>query len=156
MFGGNATEEVSGKTSELYKVSYKNGKNGVYNSIIRFIPNPKDPTKSIYKKYVAWVKNPITNVGMYVDNYSSSTKRSPITDMYFKMTNTKVKAFEDMAKACLSSKVQYASFVQILADENHPELVGQIKVFIYGQKIYDKLHFEALPLLKWGRWSVHS
>lgn len=144
LFGGNATEEVS-KTSELYKVSYKNGKNGVYNSVIRFIPNPVDPTKSIYKKYVAWVKNPITNVGMYVDNFSSPTKRSPITDMYFKMINTKVKAFEDMAKQCLSSKVQYASFVQILSDENHPELVGQIKVFTYGQKIYDKLHFEEYP-----------
>ena len=145
LFGGNATDEVPGKVSELYKVSYKNGKNGVYNSVIRFIPNPADPTKSIYKKYVAWVKNPITGVGMYIDNFSSPTQHSPITDMFFKMKNTKVPAFEQMAKDCLSSKVQYASFVQILSDENRPELVGQIKVFIYGQKIWDKLHSEEFP-----------
>ena len=146
LFGGTtATPENDSKTSEIYKVSYKNGKNNVYKSIIRFIPNPVNPANSIYKKYVSWVKNPITNVGMYIDNESNQTKRSPITDMYFKMINTKNKAFEDMAKKCLSSKVQYASLVQILQDENHPELVGQIKVFIYGQKIYDKIHYEEFP-----------
>jgi hypothetical protein len=145
-FNGNATAEVEEKTSELYKVSYKNGKNNVYNSVIRFIPNPVDPTKSIYKKYVAWVYNPISQVGMYVDNFSSPTQHSAITDMFFKMKNTKVPAFEEMAKKCVSSKVQYASFVQILSDEYQKDLVGKIKVFTYGQKIYDKIHNEEYPV----------
>ena len=140
-----ATPENDAKTSEIYKVSYKNGKNNVYKSIIRFVPNPVNPAVSYYKKYVAWVLNPITNVGMYIDNESTQIKRSPITDMYFKMVNTKNPQFEAMAKKCVSSKVQYYSLVQILQDEQHPELQGQIKVFVYGQKVFDKIHAEEFP-----------
>ena len=57
-----ATPEVDSKTSEIYKVSYKNGTNNVYKSIIRFVPNPANPAVSYYKKYVAWVLDPVSNV----------------------------------------------------------------------------------------------
>jgi hypothetical protein len=81
-----ATKEEKTNT-EQYKVSFKEGKNGVYRSVIRFIPNFADPSKSTMIKSVSWVKNPITQKGMYVDDPRSVGQPSPVTDMYFNLYN---------------------------------------------------------------------
>ena len=60
------TDQTQKGNTEVYKVSYKEGKNGVYRSIIRFIPNFADPSKNIMSKNVSFVKNPITQKAMYV------------------------------------------------------------------------------------------
>lgn len=131
--------------TEQYKVSFKEGKNGVYRSVIRFIPNYADPSRCTMIKSVSWVKNPITQKGMYVDDPRSVGQPSPVTDMYFKLYNTQIATYVDWAKAHLGSKKQYASLVQIVSDEQHPELVGQIRVFVYGKKVYEKLNNEEYP-----------
>jgi hypothetical protein len=96
-------------------------------------------------KSVSWVKNPITQKGMYVDDPRSVGQPSPVTDMYFNLYNTQIATYVDWAKAHLGSKKQYASLVQIVSDEQHPELVGQIRVFVYGKKVYEKLNNEEYP-----------
>jgi len=141
---GVTEQPVRGNT-EQYKVSYKDGKNGVYKSVIRFIPNYADTSKNIMSKNVSFVKNPTTQKGMYVDDPRSIGEYSPVTDMFFKLRNTGIAAYVDYAKTYLGSKQQYASLVQIVSDEQHPELVGQIKVFVYGKKIWEKLHNEEYP-----------
>jgi hypothetical protein len=65
--------------------------------------------------------------------------------MYFNLYNTKIATYVDWAKQYLGSKKQYASLVQIVSDEQHPELVGQIRVFVYGKKVYEKLNNEEFP-----------
>ena len=139
-----ATKEEKTST-EQYKVSFKDGKNGVYRSVIRFIPNYADPSRCTMIKSVSWVKNPITQKGMYVDDPRSVGQPSPVTDMYFNLYNTQIATYVDWAKAHLGSKKQYASLVQIVSDEQHPELVGQIRVFVYGKKVYEKLNNEEYP-----------
>lgn len=139
-----ATKEEKQNT-ETYKVSFKDGKNGVYRSVIRFIPNYVDPSRCTMIKSVSWVKNPITQKGMYVDDPRSVGQPSPVTDMYFNLYNTQIATYVDWAKSHLGSKKQYASLVQIMADEQHPELVGQIRVFVYGKKVYEKLNNEEFP-----------
>lgn len=135
--------------TDLYKVSYKEGKNGIYTATVKFIVNVNNPARCIVDKQVSWVKDPVANRGMYVDDPRSIGEYSPVTDMFFKFFNTKIDAFVDYAKKNLSSKLQYASLVQIINDEQHPELNGQIKVFIYGkkiwQKIYDQEHLPGVP-----------
>ena len=139
-----ATKEEKQNT-EQYKVSFKDGKNGVYRSVIRFIPNYADPSRCTMIKSVSWVKNPITQKGMYVDDPRSIGQPSPVTDMYFNLYNTQIATYVDWAKQYLGSKKQYASLVQIVSDEQHPELVGQIRVFVYGKKVYEKLNNEEFP-----------
>ena len=139
-----ATKEEKQNT-EQYKVSFKDGNNGVYRSVVRFIPNYMDPSKCTMIKNVSWVKNPITQKGMYVDDPRSVGQPSPVTDMYFNLYNTKIATYVDWAKQYLGSKKQYASLVQIVSDEQHPELVGQIRVFVYGKKVYEKLNNEEFP-----------
>lgn len=145
-----AKEQQSKGSSELYKVSYKEGKNNIYKSIIRFLPNPADPTKCIMEKQVSWVKNIVSGKGMYIDDPRTRGEFSPITDMFFRFYNTGNDTYKKYAKDHLSSKIQYASLVQIIQDEQHPELQGQIKVFIYGKKIWEKLHSEQYPAMGTG------
>ena len=139
-----ATKEEKQNT-EQYKVSFKEGKNGVYRSVVRFIPNYANPSKCTMIKSVSWVKNPITQRGMYVDDPRVVGKPSPVTEMYFNLYNTQIETYVGWAKQYLGSKKQYASLVQIVSDEQHPELVGQIKVFVYGKKVYEKLNNEEFP-----------
>ena len=139
-----ATKEEKQNT-EQYKVSFKEGKNGVYRSVIRFIPNYADPSRCTMIKSVYWVKNPITQKGMYVDDPRSVGQHSPVAEMYSNLYNTKIATYVDWAKQYLGYKKQYASLVQIVSDEQHPELVGQIRVFVYGKKVYDKLNNEEYP-----------
>ena len=145
IFAPKGAVQETPRNTEIYKVSYKQGKNNVYRSIIRFIPFYLDASKNIMEKYVSWVKNPITQEGMYIDDPRPLGKASPISDLYFKLVNTKISSYEQVAKNYLGSKKQYASLVQIIQDEQHPELNGQIKVFIYGKSIWEKLHYEEFP-----------
>ena len=144
-----AVETTRSANTDLYKVSFKDGKNSIYTATVRFIPWVNNPARCIVDKQVSWVKDPINNRGMYIDDPRSIGEYSPVTDMFFKLYNTKIDAFVDYAKRNLSSKHQYASLVQIINDEQHPELNGQIKVFIYGkkiwQKIYDQEHLPGVP-----------
>lgn len=146
VFNPTGAQNVPVKTnSELYKVSYKEGKNNIYTSWVRFIPWVADPSRCIFEKQVSYVKNPMTKQGMYIDDPRTIGEFSPVSDMFFKFYNTKNDTFVKYGKENLSSKQQYASLVQIIKDEQHPELEGQIKIFIYGKTIWEKLYYEEHP-----------
>ena len=145
LFSPVGAQKEEKKNTDLYKVSYRDGKNGVYRSVVRFIPNYADPSKCTMIKDIRWIKNPISQRGMYIDDPRSVGQPSPVADMYWNLWNTKIATYVDFAKSHLGNKTQYASLVQILEDEQHPELVGQIRVFIYGKKVYEKLNNEEFP-----------
>ncbi len=145
LFNPTGAVETTQRNTDIYKVSFKDGKNGVYNSVIRFIPFYANPAKNIMKKYTSWVKNPITQKGMYVDDAREVGHPSPAVELYFELNNTKIASYQDLAKNYLSSKLNYASLVQIIKDEQHPELEGKIKVFVFGKTIWEKLHLEEFP-----------
>ena len=131
------------KVSELYSPTHKQGKGGVYKSVIRFLPWHMDPSNNMISKYVAYLVNPTNpNEGKYVDN---PTENSPISNAYWAMVNTKDARFTEFAKKHLSSKKYYYALVQIMSDEQKPDLVGQIKVYRFAKKIWEKIHAELNP-----------
>ncbi len=138
------------RNTDEYKVSFKDGKGGIYESVIRFVPWYANPERSCIAKTVSYVKNPITQKGIYVDDPRTVGSFSPIIDMFFKFYNSGNAVFKDFGKNHLSSKAQYAALVQIIKDDNRPELVGKIKVFRFGQKLYDKLTAEEHPAMGQG------
>lgn len=141
--------------ADEYKVSFKEGKGGVYTSVIRFIPYAANPSKSLISKQLSYVKNPITNQAVYVDDPRSIGQKSPIVDMFFACWNSGSEQFKAFAKEHISTKQQYVSLVQIIQDEQHPELVGKIKVFKFGKKIYDKLEAEMQGIMGNGMNPFH-
>jgi hypothetical protein len=156
IFNPAGAQAAPAKTNtELYKVSYKDGKNNIYGALIRFLPWVNDPSKCIIEKQVSWVKNPLTQEGKYIDDPRSIGEFSPVSDMFFKFYNTKNDTFIDYAKKNLSAKTQYASLVQIIQDEQHPDLNGQIKVFVYGKTIWQFLYNEEHPVIGTGSNPFH-
>lgn len=147
LFNPQGLEAPVARNTDEYKVSFKDGKGGIYESVIRFIPYVVDPTKSIMSKQVSWLKNPVTQKGMYVDDPRSLGEYSPIIDMFFKCRNTQNAQIQEFGKNHLSTKQQYAALVQIIQDVQHPDLVGKIKVFKFGKKVWDKLYNEEHPAM---------
>ena len=93
LFSPIGVKKEEKQNTEQYKVSFKDGKNGVYRSVIRFIPNYADPSRCTMIKSVYWVKNPITQKGMYVDDPRSVGQHSPVAEMYSNLYNTKIATY---------------------------------------------------------------
>jgi len=153
--GGFTLQTPAVHNTDEYKVSFKEGKGGVYTSIIRFIPYAANPSKSLISKQVSYIKNPITNQSVYVDDPRSIGQKSPIVDMFFTCWNSGNEQFKQFAKEHISTKQQYISLVQIIQDEQHPELVGKIKVFRFGKKLYDKIEAEMQGIMGNGNNPYH-
>jgi hypothetical protein len=130
-----------------YRPSAAKGTNNVYQSIIRFVPWYKDAKHgSIREKWNCWLVDPLTEKGRTVDCPSSVGEPSVLQDMYFKcknsdnaMLNSKMKIF--------SRRHTFASLIQIIKDEQHPELEGKIIPWKYGVKIWDKIDAELKPVI---------
>jgi len=145
MFNLNA-EDFEQKTNEsvVYKVKPSAGKNGVYSSLIRFVPWHKDPKNSYVDKWEAWLQNPITKKGMSVDCASSIGEPSELMDTFWGLQNSDDPELKEKAKY-FSRKRHFYAVIQILKDENRPELEGKLKIFKFGIKIFDKIQAELKP-----------
>jgi hypothetical protein len=138
--------EQNAGSKEDYQASADKGKNGVYQSIIKFIPWWQNPKNSIQEKWVSWLVDPVTQKGRFVDCPSSVGKPSLLSDMYWKLK--KSESVNDQKKADVFSRRHgFASLIQIIKDEQQPELEGKILVYRYGKKIWEKINAEKKPLL---------
>lgn len=132
------TQEES-QESVFYNVNPKKSKNGkVYNSVIKFVPYFPNIKQSILSKWNAYMVDESTGKKMYVDCPSTINQDSILKEMYFALKNSD-NAADQKLKDIFSRKKAYFSLIQILEDENHPELVGKFKILKYGQKIYEKI-----------------
>ena len=150
LFNQTGVPAPTQKPTDEYRVSYKNGKNGVYQSVIRFVPYVENTDKSIMKKSVVWLVDPVSKKGRYIDNPSTVGEQSVLTSLYWSLVNTKNAQLEEFAKKHLGGNTQYASIVQIVNDPQQPELEGKLLVFRYGKKIYDKIYAENYPAMGEG------
>lgn len=145
LFHPQVKTETEQQNVTEFKPSAKKGKAGVYTAVIRFIPNPTDPSgKSIIQKYTTTIQNPLTNSWRTIDNPSTVGNPDPIVDTFFKLRNSKNATDNEKAKN-FSRRKSYASLIQVIKCESEPQLENKILVWRYGQKIYEKLVNEMNP-----------
>jgi len=138
--------ETSKGNSEDYQASADKGKGGVYQSIIKFVPWHQNPKNSIQEKWVSWLVDPVTQKGRFVDCPSSIGKQSLLQDMYWKLK--KSESIQDQKKAdVFSRRHNFSALIQIIKDENQPELEGKILVYRFGKKLWEKINSEMKPIL---------
>jgi gp32 DNA binding protein like len=128
----------------IFKPDSKAGKDGVYKSVVRFLPWHKDVKKSIMKKWSSWLVNPATSEGKMIDCPSTIGQKSVLQDLYWKFKKSDSVAEQKLADN-FSRRQRFASLVQIIKDDNNPENVGKIMVWPFGTKIYNKLQAEMKP-----------
>jgi hypothetical protein len=129
--------------SELYSPKADDGKDGVYKALIRFLPNPKNPTKSILRKFVYWLEDEQGNGGYY-DSPSTIGEKCPVQDLFFKLRNSD-SALDQKLSEKLKRRAVFYSIIQIMRDPQNPELEGSIKIFKYGWQIKKKIDEELNP-----------
>jgi len=138
--------EASSKSAEDYQVGADKGKGGVYQSVIRFIPWHKNPKNSISEKWVSWLVDPVTQKGRFVDCPSSIGKQSLLQDMFWKLK--KSESIQEQKKAeIFSRRHNFAALIQVIKDENQPDLEGKIMVYRFGKKLWEKINSEMKPIL---------
>lgn len=137
-------EQQSGPLTE-FKPNPKKGQNGVFEAVVRFLPNPKDPAnKSIITKYYARIEHPTTQVARNIDCPSTVGQPDPIQNTFFALRNAANPVLQENSKQ-FSRKQQSASLIQVISCKSDPSLVNKILVWKYGVKILDKLNSEMNP-----------
>lgn len=141
----NFQDSTAPKTEvERYKPTAKAGKDNVYKSVIRFLPWHKDPKRSIMSKWTAWLEDPVSGDVKYVDCPSSIGKKSLLQDIYWKLKKSESVAEQELAKS-FSRRQTFASIIQVIKDDNQPDLVGKILIFPYGVKVHNKIMAQIKP-----------
>ena len=130
-------------TSDLYTPKPDQGQDGTYRSLIRFLPNVKNPRKPFVRKYVYWLEDRDGN-GFYADSPSTVGEKCPVQDMFFKLRNSESAVDKKMSEGLKRREVFYA-LVQIVKDPQNRDLEGQIKVMKFGYKIKAKIDEELNP-----------
>mgnify|MGYP000483199341 FL=1 len=130
-------------TNEVYKPTADDGKDGTYKALIRFVPNPENPRKSLVQKYVHWLTNS-SGDGKLVDSPSSIGEKCPIADVFWKLRKSD-SAVDRKSSEKLKRRQQYYSLIKIVKDPQNPELEGTYKVFKFGYKIKEKIDAELKP-----------
>ena len=138
------SKKEDSKDSDFYKPYPENGKDGVYKSLVRFVPNYVDPVKSKIHKYYVYLTDPSSGEGFSADCPSTVGKKSVLKDIFWKLKNSHSAADQDLAKS-FSRKEDYYALVQIVQDKNNPEVEGKIMIFKFGKKLNDLLEAQLKP-----------
>lgn len=128
---------------ELYKPTADDGKDGIYRALVRFIPNPTNPRKSLVRKWVHWLTDADGNSKM-VDSPTTNGEPCVITDAFFKLRNSK-SALDQKMSQNLKRREQYFAIIKIIKDPQDPTLNGQYRIFKFGSKIKEKIDEEMQP-----------
>ena len=117
-------------------------KSGAGQAIIRFLPAPKGED-------IPWVR--IFNHGFqgpggwYIENsLTTLNKKDPVSEYNSMLWNRGDDAGKEQARK-QKRRLLYISNVYIIQDKAHPENEGQVRLFRYGKKIFDKLNEAMNP-----------
>ena len=128
----------------LYKPYPELGKDGVYKSLIRFLPNITNPKKSKIHQYYVWLKDPVDGANFKALCPSTVGKKSILKDLYWKLKNSPSAKDQEISKG-FSRKEDFYSLIQVVKDPNKPELEGKIMILKFGRKVNDLIEQQIKP-----------
>ena len=138
----NAPEQTD-FNQNVYKTNPKDSKaeDGHYRSKLRIIYNPNDIKQSIVKQ-ATYAMNDADGFFMVKSALANGDRNCPIFKSWKKLWFSGVEEKKEWARKMYDKSESQWCLVQILEDDNRPELTGQIKVMKLPKAIFVKL--EAL------------
>lgn len=137
------TEEKKTEVNPIYKTDPKLSKDSVYRAIVRFIPNIKNPKKSIIKKFSYWLED-AEGKGFYMDCPSSINEKSIIQDTFWKLYKSE-SAFDKKQAERMKRKEYYYSYVYIVKDPQRPEMEGSVQILRYPKAVKKLIDSQISP-----------
>ena len=144
------TKELSGVVSNQSKQSYVDDrfwkpeldKTGNGYAVLRFLPAVKDEDLPWVKMWSHAFQGP---GGWYIENsLTTMNHKDPVSEENSRLWNTGIEADKDIARK-RKRKLSYFANVLIVSDPKHPENEGQVKLFKFGKKIFDKITDKMQP-----------
>ena len=108
-----------------------------YRSIIRFIQH--NPTA--IEKHTHYVDLKSEGLAGYYDCNKNNHPKCDLCTLYWKLAKSKNQADVEKSKL-LNRETKWYSYVLVIEDEQHPELVGQILIYPFTKQIKDKINAE--------------
>lgn len=135
------SDSKSYQDDRFWKLEADKAGNGT--ATIRFLPN-QDPNE------LPWVR--IFNHGFqgptgkwYIENSLTTIgQNDPVGELNSRLWNTGNEADKEIARK-QKRKLTYIANVLIVSDPKHPENEGQVRLFRFGKKIFDKIMDKARP-----------
>jgi len=131
------TESGSKEDDRFWQPEVDKAGNGM--AIIRFLPAPAADGDDA----LPWVR--VFNHGFqgpggwYIENsLTTLNQKDPVSEYNSVLWNSGIEANKEIARK-QKRRLTYISNVLIVSDPKHPENEGQIKLYKYGKKIFDKI-----------------
>ena len=143
------TKELSGVSSNT-KQSYVDDrfwkpeldKTGNGYAVLRFLPAVKDEDLPWFKMWAHAFQGP---GGWYIENsLTTMNQKDPVSEENSRLWNSGIEADKEIARK-RKRKLSYYANVLIVSDPKHPENEGQVKLFKFGKKIFDKITDKMQP-----------
>lgn len=127
----------------IYKTNPKDSKSedGNYRSVVKILLNPFSPKDSIVNQITYFMKSMDGSRLVKV----TGGRDCPVGKGFGKLWGTKNETLQNFAKSVFDRSESQWVLVQIMEDENQPELVGQFRVMKLPKVIYNKLMGRMKP-----------
>jgi len=111
-------------------------KSGNGYAVLRFLPAVKDEDLPWARLWSHAFQGP---GGWFIENsLTTLNKKDPVSESNSLLWNSGVEADKEIARK-RKRKLSYIANVLIVSDSKHPENEGQVKLFKFGKKIFDKI-----------------
>ena len=111
-------------------------KSGNGYAVFRFLPAVKDEDLPWARLWSHAFQGP---GGWYIENsLTTLNKKDPVSESNTLLWNSGVEADKEIARK-RKRKLSYIANILIINDSKHPENEGQVKLFKFGKKIFDKI-----------------
>ena len=111
-------------------------KSGNGYAVFRFLPAVKDEDLPWARLWSHAFQGP---GGWFIENsLTTLNKKDPVSEANTLLWNSGVEADKEIARK-RKRKLSYIANILIITDSKHPEYEGQVKLFKFGKKIFDKI-----------------
>lgn len=149
----NAFQEKGPKADpNIYKTNPKESKSddGVYRSKVKILLNPFNPKDSVIDQATYWLNRMDGSLAVR-SSLSEGNKNCELFRAWKRLWFSGDEAKKNFSKSVYDKNESKWVLVQILEDENKPELVGKFRVMKLAKDIYEKLNAKMNPSAASGK-----
>ena len=137
----NSNQGGPQKDDRLWSCQTDKAGNGY--AVIRFLPAPPGEDVPFVRMFTHGFKGPTGQ--WYIENSLTTIgQNDPVGELNSRLWNTGNEADKEIARK-QKRKLTYIANVLIVSDPKHPENEGQVRLFRFGKKIFDKIMDKARP-----------
>lgn len=131
----NAPIKGQGDDDRFWRPELDKSGNGM--AIVRFLPAPEGEDLPWARSWNHGFQGP---GGWYIENSLTTLgQKDPVSEHNSTLWNSGIEANKEVARK-QKRRLNYTSNVYIIKDPAHPENEGQIKLYRFGKKIFDKIN----------------